>query len=147
MKSLPEFSPKLASRFVEEEIDGAALVLIRQEHLLNMFKLGPALKFYSRIESLKDTLLWGPVHLRSWPLKDTLRLLAELFHTAVDMHSLVSRCKSLIRFVLLFRYTRIVYGSVSYNFIKSRSWIYFQMIYLTLIIIATVEICWGIKDL
>jgi hypothetical protein len=44
-------------RFIHQEIDGASLILLTSEQLQNelKFKLGPALKLYNALTSLKMT--------------------------------------------------------------------------------------------
>lgn len=46
----------LASQFLSQEIDGQALMLLKEEHLMSTMniKLGPALKICASINSLKD---------------------------------------------------------------------------------------------
>lgn len=46
----------LASQFLSQEIDGQALLLLKEEHLMTTMniKLGPALKICAHINSLKD---------------------------------------------------------------------------------------------
>lgn len=46
----------LASQFLSQEIDGQALLLLKEEHLMSTMniKLGPALKICAHINSLKD---------------------------------------------------------------------------------------------
>ncbi len=46
----------LASHFLSQEIDGQALMLLKEEHLMSTMniKLGPALKICASINSLKD---------------------------------------------------------------------------------------------
>lgn len=45
-----------ADKFLEEEIDGQALMLIKEEHLVQSMgiKLGPALKISAHLRSLKS---------------------------------------------------------------------------------------------
>ncbi|XP_056892943.1 polyhomeotic-like protein 1 isoform X9 [Takifugu flavidus] len=47
---------ELASQFLSQEIDGQALLLLREEHLMSTMniKLGPALKICAHINSLRD---------------------------------------------------------------------------------------------
>lgn len=47
-----------ADEFKQQEIDGQALMLLREDHLMSAMnmKLGPALKICSRITSLKDEI-------------------------------------------------------------------------------------------
>lgn len=46
----------LASMFLSQEIDGQALLLLKEEHLMSTMniKLGPALKICAHINSLRD---------------------------------------------------------------------------------------------
>lgn len=46
-----------AEEFRSQEIDGAALMLLKEDHLMSAMgmKLGPALKVYSKINALKDS--------------------------------------------------------------------------------------------
>lgn len=46
----------LASQFLSQEIDGQALLLLKEEHLMSTMniKLGPALKICAHINSLRD---------------------------------------------------------------------------------------------
>lgn len=53
------FSPgceELASQFLSQEIDGQALLLLKEEHLMSTMniKLGPALKICAHINNLRD---------------------------------------------------------------------------------------------
>ena len=45
-----------AAEFKSQEIDGQALMLLKEDHLMSAMniKLGPALKICARINSLKD---------------------------------------------------------------------------------------------
>lgn len=57
--SVPSFSPggqDVAEEFRSQEIDGQALLLLTEEHLVSTMnlKLGPALKLCAHINSLKD---------------------------------------------------------------------------------------------
>ena len=68
------FSPpgceELASQFLSQEIDGQALLLLKEEHLMTTMniKLGPALKICAHINNLRDwpfkrshkSLFWAP---------------------------------------------------------------------------------------
>lgn len=47
---------ELASQFLSQEIDGQALLLLKEEHLMSTMniKLGPALKICAHINSLRD---------------------------------------------------------------------------------------------
>lgn len=47
---------ELAAEFRSQEIDGQALLLLTEDHLMSAMniKLGPALKICARINSLKD---------------------------------------------------------------------------------------------
>ena len=47
---------RYADRFLEEEIDGQALMLIKEEHLVHSMgiKLGPALKISAHLRSFKS---------------------------------------------------------------------------------------------
>ncbi|KAM9290558.1 polyhomeotic-like protein 2, partial [Gastrophryne carolinensis] len=47
----------ISEEFRAQEIDGQALLLLKEEHLMNAMniKLGPALKIYARISMLKDS--------------------------------------------------------------------------------------------
>lgn len=47
---------ELAAEFRSQEIDGQALLLLTEDHLMSAmnFKLGPALKICAHINSLKD---------------------------------------------------------------------------------------------
>ena len=55
IKSLPSCE-SYADEFKRQEIDGQALLLLKEDHLMTAMnmKLGPALKIISRIETLKD---------------------------------------------------------------------------------------------
>lgn len=50
---------ELASQFLSQEIDGQALLLLKEEHLMSTMniKLGPALKICAHINNLRD---WCP---------------------------------------------------------------------------------------
>ena len=56
--SLNKGCEELASQFLSQEIDGQALMLLREDHLISTMniKLGPALKICASINSLRD---WG----------------------------------------------------------------------------------------
>ena len=47
---------ELSSHFLSQEIDGQALLLLREEHLMSTMsiKLGPALKICAHINTLRD---------------------------------------------------------------------------------------------
>lgn len=47
---------ELASQFLSQEIDGQALLLLKEEHLMSTMniKLGPALKICAHINNLRD---------------------------------------------------------------------------------------------
>lgn len=53
---------ELASQFLSQEIDGQALLLLKEEHLMSTMniKLGPALKICAHINNLKDWRLCKP---------------------------------------------------------------------------------------
>lgn len=48
---------EIADEFRAQEIDGQALLLLKEDHLMSAMniKLGPALKIYARICMLKDS--------------------------------------------------------------------------------------------
>lgn len=48
---------EIAEEFRAQEIDGQALLLLKEDHLMSTMniKLGPALKIYARISMLKDS--------------------------------------------------------------------------------------------
>ena len=48
---------EIADEFRSQEIDGQALLLLKEDHLMSTMniKLGPALKIYARINMLKDS--------------------------------------------------------------------------------------------
>lgn len=48
---------EIAEEFRAQEIDGQALLLLKEDHLMSAMniKLGPALKIYARINMLKDS--------------------------------------------------------------------------------------------
>lgn len=48
---------EIAEEFRAQEIDGQALLLLKEDHLMSAMniKLGPALKIYARISMLKDS--------------------------------------------------------------------------------------------
>ena len=54
--SLNKGCEELASQFLSQEIDGQALMLLREDHLISTMniKLGPALKICASINSLRD---------------------------------------------------------------------------------------------
>uniref|UniRef100_A0A8C5PG04 Polyhomeotic homolog 2 n=1 Tax=Leptobrachium leishanense TaxID=445787 RepID=A0A8C5PG04_9ANUR len=56
IRSLPGCQ-EISEEFRAQEIDGQALLLLREEHLMSAMniKLGPALKIYARISTLKDS--------------------------------------------------------------------------------------------
>ncbi|XP_017695176.1 PREDICTED: polyhomeotic-like protein 2 [Lepidothrix coronata] len=61
-RSLPAFPgsagcQEIAEEFRAQEIDGQALLLLKEDHLMSTMniKLGPALKIYARINMLKDS--------------------------------------------------------------------------------------------
>ncbi len=48
---------EIAEEFRSQEIDGQALMLLKEDHLMSTMniKLGPALKIFARISMLKDS--------------------------------------------------------------------------------------------
>lgn len=56
IRSLPGCQ-EIAEEFRAQEIDGQALLLLKEDHLMSTMniKLGPALKIYARINMLKDS--------------------------------------------------------------------------------------------
>ncbi|TFK00046.1 Polyhomeotic-like protein 2 [Platysternon megacephalum] len=56
IRSLPGCQ-EIAEEFRAQEIDGQALLLLKEDHLMSAMniKLGPALKIYARISMLKDS--------------------------------------------------------------------------------------------
>lgn len=48
---------EIADEFRSQEIDGQALLLLKEDHLMSAMniKLGPALKIFARINMLKDS--------------------------------------------------------------------------------------------
>lgn len=48
---------EIADEFRAQEIDGQALLLLKEDHLMSAMniKLGPALKIFARINMLKDS--------------------------------------------------------------------------------------------
>lgn len=48
---------EIADEFRSQEIDGQALMLLKEDHLMSTMniKLGPALKIFARISMLKDS--------------------------------------------------------------------------------------------
>ncbi|NXT87352.1 PHC2 protein, partial [Anhinga rufa] len=56
IRSLPGCQ-EIAEEFRAQEIDGQALLLLKEDHLMSTMniKLGPALKIYARISMLKDS--------------------------------------------------------------------------------------------
>lgn len=48
---------EIAEEFRSQEIDGQALLLLKEDHLMATMniKLGPALKIFAQINSLKDS--------------------------------------------------------------------------------------------
>lgn len=56
IRSLPGCQ-EIADEFRAQEIDGQALLLLKEDHLMSAMniKLGPALKIYARISMLKDS--------------------------------------------------------------------------------------------
>ncbi|NXJ58886.1 PHC2 protein, partial [Spizaetus tyrannus] len=54
---LPTGCQEIAEEFRAQEIDGQALLLLKEDHLMSTMniKLGPALKIYARISMLKDS--------------------------------------------------------------------------------------------
>lgn len=60
----------LASQFLSQEIDGQALLLLKEEHLMSTMniKLGPALKICAHINSLRDWPVFFP-QIRSLKVK------------------------------------------------------------------------------
>ena len=68
---------ELASHFLSQEIDGQALLLLREEHLMSTMniKLGPALKICAHINTLRD---WSWIGLKL-PHPDTPSKTALLF--------------------------------------------------------------------
>ncbi|XP_053308171.1 polyhomeotic-like protein 2 isoform X2 [Spea bombifrons] len=56
IRSLPGCQ-EISEEFRAQEIDGQALLLLREDHLMSAMniKLGPALKIYARISTLKDS--------------------------------------------------------------------------------------------
>lgn len=55
IKSMPGCAP-YADEFRSQEIDGQALMLLKEDHLMTAMnmKLGPALKICAKINSIKD---------------------------------------------------------------------------------------------
>jgi hypothetical protein len=55
IRSMPGCTP-YADEFRSQEIDGQALLLLKEDHLMTAMnmKLGPALKICARINSMKD---------------------------------------------------------------------------------------------
>lgn len=53
----PSGCQEIAEEFRAQEIDGQALLLLKEDHLMSAMniKLGPALKIYARISMLKDS--------------------------------------------------------------------------------------------
>lgn len=53
----PTGCQEIAEEFRAQEIDGQALLLLKEDHLMSTMniKLGPALKIYARINMLKDS--------------------------------------------------------------------------------------------
>lgn len=53
----PAGCQEIAEEFRAQEIDGQALLLLKEDHLMSTMniKLGPALKIYARINMLKDS--------------------------------------------------------------------------------------------
>ena len=53
----PAGCQEIADEFRSQEIDGQALLLLKEDHLMSAMniKLGPALKIYARINMLKDS--------------------------------------------------------------------------------------------
>lgn len=56
IRSLPGCQ-EIADEFRSQEIDGQALLLLKEDHLMSTMniKLGPALKIFARINMLKDS--------------------------------------------------------------------------------------------
>ncbi|MEQ2161169.1 hypothetical protein GOODEAATRI_007101 [Goodea atripinnis] len=56
MKHVKQCCEDLASQFLSQEIDGQALLLLKEEHLMSTMniKLGPALKICAHINNLRD---------------------------------------------------------------------------------------------
>lgn len=54
---IPSGCQEIAEEFRAQEIDGQALLLLKEDHLMSAMniKLGPALKIYARISMLKDS--------------------------------------------------------------------------------------------
>lgn len=54
---VPTGCQEIAEEFRAQEIDGQALLLLKEDHLMSTMniKLGPALKIYARISMLKDS--------------------------------------------------------------------------------------------
>lgn len=54
---VPSGCQEIAEEFRAQEIDGQALLLLKEDHLMSAMniKLGPALKIYARINMLKDS--------------------------------------------------------------------------------------------
>lgn len=54
---VPSGCQEIAEEFRAQEIDGQALLLLKEDHLMSAMniKLGPALKIYARISMLKDS--------------------------------------------------------------------------------------------
>lgn len=54
---VPAGCQEIAEEFRAQEIDGQALLLLKEDHLMSAMniKLGPALKIYARISMLKDS--------------------------------------------------------------------------------------------
>lgn len=54
---LPAGCVEIAEEFRSQEIDGQALLLLKEDHLMATMniKLGPALKIFAQINSLKDS--------------------------------------------------------------------------------------------
>lgn len=53
----PPGCQEIADEFRSQEIDGQAMLLLKEDHLMSAMniKLGPALKIYARISMLKDS--------------------------------------------------------------------------------------------
>jgi len=62
---------ELASQFLSQEIDGQALLLLKEEHLMSTMniKLGPALKICAHINNLRDWCFHKSTIAQSWTLE------------------------------------------------------------------------------
>lgn len=55
--AVPAGCQEIADEFRSQEIDGQALLMLKEDHLMSTMniKLGPALKIFARINMLKDS--------------------------------------------------------------------------------------------